>query len=133
MVETPFRPVSAFGHEPRWTETAVEAVETAHEAVETAAEAVETAAEAVETGEAVETAAEAVKMTVALESGEVEAKMDYCSEESVALASNMEERCSSLAIELSFSWLPQVQSNPYLHLQGSPASAPHNLSSLHPP
>ena len=34
--------VSAFGYEPRWTETAVEAVETAHEAVETAAEAVET-------------------------------------------------------------------------------------------
>ena len=83
MVETPFRPVSAFGHEPRWTETAAEAVETA--------------------AEAVETAAEAVKMTVALESGEVEAKMDYCSEESVALAANLEEICTSSAIELSLS------------------------------
>ena len=103
---------------------AAEAVETADEAVETADEAVETAA--LETGEA-------MKTMVALETGEVEAKMDCYTEESVALASNMEERCTSLAIELSFSWLPQVQSNPYLHLQGSPASAPHNLSSLHPP
>ena len=99
-------------------------METADEAVETADEAVETAA--LETGEA-------MKTTVAPETGEVEAKMDCCSEESVALASNMEERCASLAIELSFSWHPQDQSNPYLHLQGSLASAPRNLSSLRPP
>ena len=59
-------------------ETADEAVETADEAVETADEAVETADAAVETGEA-------TKTTVALETGEVEAKMDCCSQESVAL------------------------------------------------
>ena len=90
MIETPLcRPsyVSAFGYEPQWTETADEAVETANAAVETAA---------LETGEA-------MKTTVALETGDVEAKMDCCSEESVALAANLEERCTSLAIELSLS------------------------------
>ena len=69
-------------------------METADGAVETADAAVETAA--LETGEA-------TKTTVALETGDVEAMMDCCSEESVALAANLEERCTSLAIELSLS------------------------------
>ena len=101
-------------------------METADEAVETADEAVETADAAMETGEA-------AKKTVALETGEVEAKKDCCSEESVALAANLEARCAPLAIQRSVSWPLQVQSDPYLHLQGSAASAPHNLSPLHPP
>ena len=87
VIETPLCRVSAFGYEPQWTETADEEVETADAAVETAA---------LETGEA-------MKTTVALETGEVEAKMDCCSKESVALAANLEEICTSLAIELSLS------------------------------
>ena len=67
-------------------------METADEAVEMADAAVESTV--LETGEA-------MKTTVALEAGEVEAKMDCCSEESVALAANLEERCTFLAIELS--------------------------------
>ena len=94
VIETPCCRVSAFGYEPQWTETADEAVDTADEAMEMADAAVETTA--LETGEA-------MKTTVALETGEVEAKMDCCSEESVALAANLEERCTSLAIELSLS------------------------------
>ena len=66
--------------------------------------AVVTADAAVETADgAVETAEEATKTTIALETGGVQVKMDCCSEESVALAANKEEGCSSSAIELSLS------------------------------
>jgi hypothetical protein len=70
----------------------------------------ETADAAAETAEAtVEMAAlsgEAVKAMIALENGEVAAKVDYCSDEWVALAEhNLEARCAPLAIQQSHLWL----------------------------
>jgi hypothetical protein len=77
---------------------------------------------------------EAVKATVALENGKVAAKVDFCSEEWVALAAhNLEAQCAPLAIQQSLLWLLLVQSSPYLPLQGGPASASQNLASHHPP
>ena len=90
--------------------------------------AVKTAA--LETGEAVETAPDAAsaKTTVALETGEAAAKMDCYSEESMALASNLEARCILFAIEWYLFWLLRVQPHPDLNLQGGPDSAPQILS-----
>ena len=79
-------------------------------------------------------AAESTKMTVALETGlEAAAKKDGYSEESMALASNLEARCVPLAIQWSSSWRLQVQSPPRLHLQGIQASPARIRSQLHPP
>jgi hypothetical protein len=65
-------------------------METADAAAEMAVEAVEMAA----------LRGEAMKATVALENGQVAAKVDYCSEEWVALAAhNLETQCAPLAIQ----------------------------------
>lgn len=99
----------------------------------------ETAEATVEMPEAtVETAepesGEAVKAMVAVKNGHVAAKVDCSSEEWVTLAAhNLEARCAPFAIEHSPFWLLLVQSAPYLHLQGGPASAPHTHPSHHPP
>lgn len=99
----------------------------------------ETAEATVEMPEAtVETAepesGEAVKAMVAEKNGHVAAKVDCSSEEWVTLAAhNLEARCAPFAIEQSPFWLLLVQSAPYLHLQGGPASAPHTHPSHHPP
>src|SRR3954470_22259531 len=77
---------------------------------------------------------EAVKVMVAVKNGHVAAKVDCSSEEWVTLAAhNLEARCAPFAIEHSPFWILLVQSAPYLHLQGGPASAPHNHPSHHPP